>query len=76
MSPNSSACRAERRSGDRRSHRTIGLEGPFQAAVLRAHRLDGSAGAADEHMAIEHRRLRVGGDVALEGECPFELATA
>ena len=61
------------RRDDRRSNRTVGLERPLQAARVGAQRMHHAAGAADEHLPADHRRLRERGDVAVEAECPFQL---
>ena len=57
----------------RRAHRAVGLEHPLQAPGVGAHRVHEATGAADEQMAVEHRRLREGRRVALEAERPLQL---
>ena len=62
-----------RRGDDGRANRAVGLKGPLQAARIGAQRIHHTAGAADEHLLPDHSRLRKGGDVAIEAECPFQL---
>ena len=63
----------ERRRDDRGADRPVGLERPLQAAGVGAQRVHHAAGAADEHLIADHRRLRERRDVALEAERPFQL---
>lgn len=63
----------ERRGDDRRADRAVGLERPLQASGVGAHRVHDAAGATDEDLIADHRRLGKRRDVPFETERPFQL---
>src|SRR5580700_12062434 len=67
---------AQPRNGHGFAHRRIGLIGPFDASASGAERVNDAGRAAHEDVAVQDGGLRVGGDVAIESEGPFEFELA
>src|SRR5579864_2540271 len=64
---------AQRSRRDGRAHGALRLEGPPDAPGIDVERLHLAAGAAYKQIAIEHRGLREGHDVAIEAVGPLQL---
>src|ERR1700686_3941808 len=52
---------------------SVGLERPSQATGLGAQRMNDTARAADENLAIDDGWLRERGHIPVEPECPLQL---
>ena len=63
----------ERRRDDAGANRAVGLKHPLEAAGRGAQRVHEPAGAPDEHLVADDRRLAERGDVTVEAERPLQL---